>query len=232
MALAAPEAPLLPGEGLVGYYDAATYKTTDGKIWKDLSPLGNTASTLIASTTPAWKSQYGGYFKFEQGDFFKIPYKMGISKSNVFDYTVFWCGVEGRGDDYGGISRGNSWTSGNHLMGWRRGAVYSDWNVANNPRPFMTNRAGDNFCLASTHKSSKSNSEKRIHQYFNGEFLRELRYSTWSTTPAGNAWVVGHRSNGQHQYTGGIGVVLIYNRALTPVEIRDLQARFGPRYGL
>lgn len=216
----------VPGSGLVGHYDAAASAIdSTSTSWPDASVAGNDIDLNSLNAAPTWQPAFNGYFDFAGGK--------GLSFRNIVPnsatYTVFWCGVNAGGNDpFGGVIRGNAWRAGNHLVGWQTGAVYGDGGTGDPERASVPElvEVGDNFCWAHTNHVPT----RTITAYLNGDRISSWSYTTWA---AAAMWTVGFRSApNDHAFTGGVGVLLIYQRALAPAEIRDLHAKYGPRFGL
>tara|TARA_B100001939_G_C16882674_1_gene591679 strand:- start:604 stop:1260 length:657 start_codon:yes stop_codon:yes gene_type:complete len=211
--------PRIVTDGLVLCLDAGNTKSYPGSgtTWTDLSGNGNHATINNYGDSPSFISNFGGAFNFSPGQRFYID----ISQlNNTNPYTVIWFGVDGSGDQYSGISRDTSWRSGNHLIGWRTGAIYTD-----SGRDTNTNSTGDEFMICHTNNTST----KSVSQYLNGVYYGNFSYTSWS---ARERWSFGSRGDGNgHQYTGKISAIQMYSRELTAAEVAQnfnaLRERFG-----
>ena len=91
--------------------------------------------------TPVFKPAFGGYFSFAAAARFTVDLD---ALNNVNDYTVSWCGVDAAGGPFTGISRGETWGVGNHLVGWQNGALYQNQERLGYANKFAE---GDSFCI-------------------------------------------------------------------------------------
>lgn len=179
---------------------------------------GNTAQLDNYSDTPVYTSSFGGCLDFS-GDkrfYFDVP-----SLNNENSYSVIWFGADSAGDPYGGVSRDTAWQTGNHLVGWQEGAINSDSNRDNNGQS-----SGSSFMICHTNNTST----KTVDQYLNGVYYGTFNYTSWISRLR---WTFGTRGDGNgHQYTGKIGVVLIYDGIITQETINKVYERYRNRFGI
>jgi len=206
-------------DGLVLSLDAANPKSYPGSgtTWSDLSGNENHAQIDNYSNTPTFSNSFLGAFDFSNNARFYIDIP---ELNNTDPYTVIWFGVDGAGDEYSGVSRDVSWRTGNHLIGWKTGAINSDTG-----RDTNTNSAGDEFMICHVNNTATNT----VSQYLNSNFYGDFTYTNWTSVLR---WSIGCRGDGAgHQYTGKMGAVLLYNRMLTAAEIQQnfnaTRGRFG-----
>jgi hypothetical protein len=179
---------------------------------------GNTSQLDNYGDTPAYSSSFGGCLDFSGGKrfYFDVP-----TLNNENSYSVIWFGADGAGDQYSGVSRAEVWQTGNHLVGWRTGAINSDIG-----RDTNTNTSGDQFMICHTNNTST----KAVDQYLNGVYYGTFNYTSWTSK---NRWTIGCRGDGNsHQYDGKIGVILIYDGLITQDTIDKVFDRYRNRFGI
>ena len=69
--------------------------------------------------------------------------------------------------------------------------------------------------------------QAEVRTFVNGEYNGVFKVP--SPMPAQVTWSIGGRSNGEHDYDGGVVSVMLYNRILGLEEIQRIQAYYGPR---
>lgn len=198
--------PKIVTNGLVLCLDAANKKSYPGTgtTWFDLSGKGYHGQLDNYGVAPVYSSAFSGTFNFSNNGKFYIDI---TELNNTNSYSVIWFGADGAGDEYGGVSRDTAWQTGNHLVGWRTGAINTD-----SGRDTNTNVSGSEFMICHTHNTSAKN----VDQYLNGKYYGSFTYTDWI---ARLRWSFGARNATDHQYTGKIGAIQIYNRLLTAAEI-------------
>ena len=212
--------PRIVTSGLVLALDAADVNSYPGSgtTWKDLSGNGYNADISNYDNTPTFSSKFKGTFDFSSGARFYIDIS---ALNNTNPYTVIWCGQDGGGDEYGGISRNEIWEPGNHLIGWQRGAINTD-----SGRDSNTNATGDEFIIC--HVNNTDNNS--VDQYLNGAYYGTFIYTSWA---AKERWTFGTRGDGAgHQYTGKMSTVQMYSRALSADEVLQNYEAQKTRFGL
>lgn len=188
-----------------------------GTIVTDLAS-GRTSQLDNYGDTPIYTSSFGGCLDFSGNKrfYFDVP-----QLNNEDDYSVIWFGADGSGDRYSGVSRDTTWRAGNHLVGWQTGAINTDSN-----RDTNSNAAGNEFMICHTNNTST----KVVGQYLNSVYYGDFNYTSWS---ARNIWSFGTRGDGNgHQYTGKIGVVLVYAGIIDQDTINRVFHVYRGRFGL
>lgn len=206
--------------GLVLHLDAANKRSYPGSgtTWSDLSGNGNHADISNYSDAPTFSSIFGGAFDFSGNKRFYVDIPQLNSENS---YSVIWIGCDGDGDQYGGVSRDISWRHGNHLIGWKLGAINTD-----SGRDLNTNSTGDKFMICHTNNTSS----KIVNQYLNGVYYGQFSYSSWA---ARERWTIGSRGDGAgHQYLGKISSIFLYSHILTPQEIQQNYNAIRGRYNI
>jgi len=179
---------------------------------------GNTSELNNYGDTPTYTSSFGGCLDFSGNRrfYFDVP-----ALNNTNSYSVIWFGADGAGDQYGGVSRDVTWQSGNHLVGWQTGAINSD-----SGRDTNTNAGGAEFMICHVNNTST----KTVDQYLNGVYYGSFNYTSWTSR---NRWTFGTRGDGNgHQYTGKIGMVLVYDGLITQDTINKVFDRYRGRFGI
>ena len=179
---------------------------------------GNVSQLNNYGDAPVYTSSYGGCLDFSGNKRFAFDVP---ALDNGDSYSVIWFGADGSGDQYSGVSRDTTWRSGNHLVGWQTGAVNSD-----SGRDTNTNVAGDQFMICHTNNTST----KSVGQYLNSVYYGDFAYTAWDQR---GTWSLGTRGDGNgHQYTGKIGVVLVYDGIIDQDTIDKVFTRYRGRFGL
>ena len=94
-------------------------------------------------------------------------------------------------------------------------------------------RLGTWSCVAVTYDDSSAANDPVL--YFNGTLIASSETITPlgnAVSDAGNPLFIGNRSGNDRTFDGLIGTLLLYDRILTPTEIRTVYNAFGRRYAL
>ena len=220
-------------DGLVLYLDAGNTKSYPGSgtTWYDLSGKGNHA-TLYNS--PTWSSTNGGTFTFNGSDHYAAPaagfadFTSGIT---IFSIVNFGSGTTETLIDFG-----NGVGSDNFIFR-RGGGTGRDlvWNIYNGTtdRDIVSTTFGAGI-LNSNASHAVTHDNSNVKFYRNGVLNGSLvSYPYTLTNITRNNCYIGRPSNdASNPYFGGtINVIMIYNRALSDVEIQQnfnaLRVRFG-----
>jgi hypothetical protein len=229
--------------GMVMYLDASnldSYSGT-GNTWYDLSGNNNNATKNGNAANPTWNA--GGYFTFSASDgstgannIFTVANSATLS--NLTDITVqFICAMETKtpvGSDYDwmcivtkGEEGGNQkpGTSVNQLPGNRYYHIETPTGV-NSASDLFTNAdyTGNKWNMFQTRVSNAGGTQG---------WLNGTQVSTSGTTTTGNTSTTYIGSNGFFElFKGKMGVVCIYNRALSNAELVQNYNYFKGRFGL
>ena len=238
------QGPQIVTNGLVLNLDAAnkdSYPGT-GTTWYDLSGNGNHATKNGNNANPVWNSA-GGYFAFAASDgstgannIFTVANSATLQ--NLTDITVqFICAMETKtpvGSDYDwmcivtkGEEGGNQrpGTSVNQLPGNRYYHIETP-NGVNSVGDLFTNAdyTGNKWNLFQTRVSNAGGTQG---------WLNGTQVATSGVTTTGNTSPLYIGSNGFFElFKGKMGVVCIYNRALSDAELVQNYNYFKTRFGL
>ena len=211
------------------YLDAANSTSfTDGQtVWHDLSPNGND----VTMTNPGAITYIGegGYFTLSSGGYFNRTSTTNLPTVNMpyhFSAWVQW--PSGTWPNSGGIvSIGNAWGSGNSVNAFR----------TVNTNLLVNYWWGDDFAVGSALVPTQwcnvavqwDGTTRSI--WANGQLLGSQ--GTSGLDVSNNLLQVGAtNSNGSESLSGNIAMVLIYNRALVPLEIQNNFNAIRSRYGV
>jgi hypothetical protein len=238
------QGPQMVTQGLVVHLDAAnkdSYPET-GNTWYDLSGNGNNATKNGNVANPVWNSS-GGYFTFAASDgstgannIFTIANSATLS--NLANVTVqFICAMETKtlvGSDYDwmcivtkGEEGGNQrpGTSVNQLPGNRYYHIETP-NGVNSVGDLFTNAdyTGNKWNLFQTRVSNAGGTQG---------WLNGTQVATSGVTTTGNTSTTYIGSNGFFElFKGKLGVVCIYNRALSDAELVQNYNYFKARFNI
>ena len=229
--------------GMVMYLDASnldSYPAT-GNTWYDLTGNSNNATKNGNAANPTWNA--GGYFTFAASDgstgvnnIFTVANSATLS--NLTDITVqFICAMETKtpvGNDYDwmcivtkGEEGGNQkpGTSVHQIVGNRYYHIETPGGV-NSAADLFTNAdyTGNKWNMFQTRVSNAGGTQG---------WLNGTQVATAGNTTTGNTSTLYIGSNGFFElFKGKLGVVCIYNRALSDAELVQNYNYFKGRFGL
>jgi hypothetical protein len=220
--------PTVVTTGLIACYDAANVRSYPGSgtSWFDLSGLGNTLTINGSATT----STMGGATAFNldtDGKYFTGTLSGTMPATNAtLEAWIYPAASEVTSGDRGAIILLNG-VSGIY-MSWNKSNGYlSNYWYSHSPEGYHETN-GPSSRGAWTHWCSVwNNSDGKLYQYVNGTVNNATTSGNSST---GTNLAIG-REGSSRQFSGGIGVIRIYNTALTSAEVQQnfntLRKRFG-----
>jgi hypothetical protein len=218
-------------EGLVTYYDAANYYSYPGSgtVWYnmvgsggDLTLFGNLTTAIVGGRT-AMNLDVNGKHAFSAG----IPSAFG-TKSATFEAWLYPATSELTSGDRGTIILITGGAA--QYMSWEKssGLLSSYW-YNHSPEGYhettgTTSRgAWHHWCAAWDYNSG------RIFQYKDG--LTSGNAATQGDAAPGQVLTIGRESESR-QFSGGIAVIRIYNRALSGDEVFQNFTAEKSRFGI
>lgn len=218
-------------EGLVLYYDAANYYSYPGSgtIWYNIVGSGSDLTLNNGLTTSTIGGRTSMYFDVDG----KYASKSSISatlgtKSATFEVWLYPATSELASDDRGAVIFVNG-GSGQYLS-WEKGSgLMSSYWYNHSPEGYhetvsSTTRGTWNHWVAAWDYNSG-----RIFQYKNG--LTSGNAATQGNSSPGQNIAIGREGSGR-QFSGGIAVVRVYNRALSPDEVFQNFTAEKSRFGI
>jgi len=218
--------PRIVTDGLVLCLDAANARSYPGTgaTWYDLSPYGHTASIVGTST---WNSSYGGEFDFSSGQttqYISLPYQAAALTGSY--YTMeFWMRPRSVGTRYFcSMSSGSNHnyyilqnTSTIQRFGGTGSVSYSQDEAIQ-------------FCVV----RDNSNTGKF---YKNGKFSTNSTSITTISSTVSGGWILNQEQDSlggnfdpDQNFIGAFMMIKLYNKALTPDEIRQNYLATKGRY--
>jgi hypothetical protein len=220
--------PTVVTTGLIACYDAANARSYPGSgtSWFDLSGLGNTLTINGGATT----STFAGATAFNldaDGKWFSGTLSGTMPSTNAtLEAWIYPAASEVTSGDRGTIIL---LTGGSGIyMSWNKGNGYlSNYWYSHSPEGYHETN-GPSSRGAWTHWCSVwNNSDGKLYQYVNGSVNS---VSTSGNASTGTSLSVG-REGSSRQFSGGIGIIRVYNTALTNSEVlqnfNTLRKRFG-----
>lgn len=217
-------------EGLILYYDAANYSSySGGTIWRNMIGSGSDL-TLSNSLTTA---TVGGRTAMNFDVSGKVAGATGISaafgtKSATFEVWLYPAASELTVGDRGTVILINGGSG--QYMSWEKssGLLSSYW-YSHSPEGYhetvgTTSRSTWNHWVSSWDYNSG-----RIFQYKNG--LTSGNAATQGDATPGQNITIG-RESVDRQFSGGIAIVRIYNRSLSPHEVYQNFIAEKNRFGI
>ena len=211
------------GTEYYGNYHKDAYFWSGG--WTDLSKTNLDGS--LTNGNPQWLPDYGGVIKFNGNDGFTFPRNEAFdcqemtvivwTKTDATTQNGFWFEKGTVNTQYALFQEGANviWR---HLF--TEGSVHSQSTVTNN----WVNTT-NYFQVAGTYDGNNKIT------YFNGVARnttaesRQVNYNSSGVT-------IGMYNGGDYFYQGNIGIVMVYNRALSATEIQENYDTYKSRFGL
>lgn len=218
-------------EGLVLYYDAANYYSYPGSgtTWYNMIGSGSDLSLLGSLTT----ATIGGRTAMNFDVSGKVATNSSVSatfgtKSATFEVWLYPATSELTSGDRGTVILINGGSA--QYMSWEKssGLMSSYW-YNHTPEGYhetvgSTTRGTWNHWVASWDYNSG-----RIFQYKNG--VTSGNAATQGDATPGQSLIIGRESEGR-QFSGGIAVIRIYKRALSPDEVFQNFIAEKSRFGI
>lgn len=218
-------------EGLVLYYDAANYYSYPGSgaTWYNIVGSGSDLDLLGSLTT----GTFGGRTAMNFDASGKYAYKSSVSatfgtKSSTFEAWIYPATSEITSGDRGTVLLING--SSAQYLSWEKASGYQSTYWYNHPTEGYHETAGTSsrgawhhWCAVWDYKSG------RIFQYKNG-LTSGNAAAQGDATPGQNVNI--GRESTDRQFSGGIAVVRVYNRALSPNEVFQNFTAEKSRFGI
>jgi hypothetical protein len=217
-------------EGLILYYDAANYSSySGGTTWRNMISSGSDLSLLNSLTT----STIGGRTAMNFDVNGKVASATSVSatfgtKSATFEVWLYPSTSELTSGDRGTIILINGGAG--QYMSWEKsGGLMSSYWYSHSPEGYhetvgtSSRGAWHHWCAAWDYNSG------RIFQYKDG--ITSGNAATQGDSTPGQNITIGRESE-DRQFSGGIAIVRIYNRALNPHEVYQNFLSEKNRFGI
>jgi hypothetical protein len=215
-------------DGLVLWLDAGVSDSypTVGTIWKDLA--GSNNGTL--TNGPTFNSEKGGSIVFDGSN----DYVVTSSNNIVYSALTFIAVINRSSITSGGAGiifnrGGGGSTTGMNIVFPGAGGLGYHWNDDANTYSYNPNLAIpiNTWCFCCVSVSPT----QAIFQVNNNIVIRSYTNPTTNTTLGGNLQIGADAAAGRY-YPAQVAQALIYNRALTPIEIQQNYNATKSRFGL
>ena len=217
-------------EGLILYYDAANYSSySGGTIWRNMMGSGSDLELFGSLTTDTVGGRTAMNFNVDG----KYAYKPAASatfgtKSATFEVWLYPAASELTSGDRGTVILING-GSGQYLS-WEKGSGYqSSYWYSHSPEGYHETAGTATRGTWNHWVSSWDYNSGQIFQYKNG--LTSGNAATQGDATPGQNINIGRESVGR-QFSGGIAIVRIYNRALSPHEVYQNFIAEKNRFGI
>jgi hypothetical protein len=218
-------------EGLVTYYDAANYYSYPGSgtTWYnivggggDLTLFGNLTTGIVGGRT-AMNLDVNGKHAFSAG----IPSAFG-TKSATFEAWLYPATSELTSGDRGTVILITGGSA--QYMSWNKDNRYLSTYWYNHPTEGYHETVGPSVRGAWHHWCSAWDfNSGRVFQYVNG--VNSGNGASQGDAAPGQVLTIGRESESR-QFSGGIAVIRIYNRALSPDEVFQNFTAEKNRFGI
>jgi hypothetical protein len=214
-------------DGLICHLDAGNINSYNGSgtVWYDLSSYGNNVN-IIGS--PGWTS-VGGRTAFNltaDGHYMQGNTMIGFPTTTLtLEAWIYPAASEITSGDRGSIIIARDGSAA-YMSITKDTMKQSNYWYSHTPEGYHESTAGvsrngwHHFCCVWDNTN--------VHQWTDGNYGKV--FGVTGTSTSNPTWVIGRESSGR-QFSGGIGVIKIYNRALSGAEVlsnfNSLRGRFG-----
>jgi hypothetical protein len=222
--------------GLVLYLDAANNRSivSGSTTWFDLSRNGNTGSLING---PAYSSANGGVLSFDGSNDYVNCGSVSSNLSSGVSIQLFFKSTDITSRQQGLLTYQTGSLGNPYINFWCPGNGSLRWETFTSTSPnvgtsiFSSNLLNNVwYHIIGTYSSNGSNGTTRI--YTNGIESTSSIFSAPNFSSSYNYTLEIGRYQGFGVLSGNIAQVLIYNRALSPAEIRQNYHATKGRYGL